>query len=91
MNAILQKQGMGEPLILLHGNGEDCGYFQGQIEEFSHLYHVYAIDTKRSRENTRGDKPFTIRQFADDLLGFMDNHQINKAHLLGFRKVEILP
>ncbi len=28
--------------------------------------------------------PFTIRQFADDLLGFMDDHQIEKAHLLGF-------
>lgn len=28
--------------------------------------------------------PFTIRQFADDLLGFMDKHQIEKAHILGF-------
>ena len=28
--------------------------------------------------------PFTIRQFADDLLDFMDAHQIGKAHLLGF-------
>ena len=37
------ETGNGEPLILLHGNGEDCGYFQGQIEEFSNLYHVYAI------------------------------------------------
>ena len=28
--------------------------------------------------------PFTIRQFADDLLEFMDEHKIAKAHLLGF-------
>ena len=28
--------------------------------------------------------PFTIQQFADDLLGFMDEHRIEKAHLLGF-------
>ena len=78
------EKGNGEPLILLHGNGEACGYFQGQIEEFSRLYHVYAIDTRGHGKTPRGDKPFTIRQFVDDLLGFMDEHQIEKTHLLGF-------
>ena len=78
------ETGNGEPLILLHGNGENCNYFQGQIDEFSQMYHVYAIDTRGHGKTPRGDKPFTIRQFADDLLGFMDEHQIEKAHLLGF-------
>ena len=78
------EKGNGEPIILLHGNGENCNYFQGQIDEFSKLYHVYAIDTRGHGKTPRGDKPFTIRQFADDLLGFMDEHQIEKAHLLGF-------
>ena len=78
------EKGNGQPLILLHGNGENCGYFQGQIEEFSKLYHVYAIDTRGHGKTPRGDKPFTIRQFADDLLVFMDEHKIERAHLLGF-------
>ncbi len=78
------EKGNGEPLILLHGNGEDCGYFQGQINEFSGFFHVYAIDTRGHGKTPRGDMPFTIRQFAEDLLGFMDKHRIDKAHLLGF-------
>ena len=78
------EKGQGEPLILLHGNGEDCSYFQGQIDAFSKLYHVYALDTRGHGKTPRGDKPFTIRQFADDLLGFMDEHHIEKSHLLGF-------
>ena len=78
------EKGNGEPLILLHGNGENCNYFQGQIDGFSQMYHVYAIDTRGHGKTPRGDKPFTIRQFADDLLGFMDEHQIERAHLLGF-------
>ena len=78
------EKGQGEPLILLHGNGENCSYFQGQIDDFSRLYHVYAIDTRGHGKTPRGEKPFTIRQFADDLLGFLDDHQIDKAHLLGF-------
>ena len=78
------EKGQGEPLILLHGNGENCSYFQGQIDEFSNHYHVYAIDTRGHGRTPRGEKPFTIRQFADDLLGFVDEHHIEKAHLLGF-------
>ena len=78
------EKGQGEPLILLHGNGENSGYFKSQIDAFSAYYHVYALDTRGHGRTPRGEKPFTIRQFADDLLGFMDGHQIKKAHLLGF-------
>ena len=78
------EKGHGEPFILLHGNGEDCSYFQGQIDEFSKTYHVYAIDTRGHGKTPRGTKPFTIRQFAEDLKCFMDDHQIEKAHILGF-------
>ena len=78
------EKGKGTSIILLHGNGESSDYFKGQIDEFSGQYHVYALDTRGHGRTPRGDKPFTIRQFADDLLGFMDRHQIGKAHLLGF-------
>lgn len=78
------EKGQGEALILLHGNGENCDYFQGQTDEFARFFHVYAIDTRGHGKTPRGNAPFTIRQFADDLLDFMDAHQIGKAHLLGF-------
>jgi len=78
------EKGSGHPLVLLHGNGEDCTYFSGQIDEFARHYHVFAIDTRGHGKTPRGTAPFTIRQFADDLLGFMDEHQIGKAHILGF-------
>ena len=77
-------KGQGEPLLLLHGNGEDSGYFRGQIDAFSARYRVYAIDTRGHGQTPRGNAPFTIRQFAEDLLGFMDLHGIWRAHLLGF-------
>ena len=78
------EKGNGAPLILLHGNGENCEYFKGQIDVFAERYHVYALDSRGHGKTPRGDKPFTIRQFAEDLLGFMDDHRIQKAHLLGF-------
>lgn len=78
------EQGKGFPLILLHGNGEDCSYFLHQMEPFAQHFRVLAIDTRGHGKTPRGERPFTIRQFADDLLAFMDQHAIEKAHILGF-------
>jgi len=55
------EKGQGDPIILMHGNGEDCGYFQGQIEEFSNLYHVYAIDTRGHGRTPRDPLPLSSR------------------------------
>lgn len=78
------EKGQGEPLILLHGNGESCDYFQNQTEEFAKYYHVYALDTRGHGKTPRGKAPFTIRQFAEDLSCFMEEREIDRAHLLGF-------
>ena len=78
------EQGQGQPLILLHGNGEDNTYFEHQIPYFSKDHHVIAIDTRGHGKAPRGDKPFTIKQFAEDLKDFMDSKGIAKANILGF-------
>ena len=78
------EQGQGQPLILLHGNGESCDYFEHQITFFSHDYRVIALDTRGHGQSPRGEKPFTIKQFAEDLHDFMDEKSIEKAILLGF-------
>ena len=79
-----KEKGSGDPLILLHGNGEDHEYFIHQIKYFSQYYRVIAIDTRGHGKSPRGTAPFTIRQFADDLYQFMKQHHIPKANILGF-------
>ncbi len=78
------EQGQGQPLILLHGNGEDSTYFEHQIPYFSKDYRVIAIETRGHGKSPRGEKPFTIKQFAEDLHDFMDGKGIEKAVILGF-------
>lgn len=78
------EKGTGRTLILLHGNGENHEYFAHQIDYFSKKYRVIAIDTRGHGQSPRGNAPFTIQQFAEDLLCFMDEHAIEKAHILGF-------
>lgn len=79
-----KEKGQGEPLILLHGNGENHEYFRNQTEYFSKSYRVIALDTRGHGKSPRGDESFTIRQFAEDLREFMDEKKIEKAILLGF-------
>lgn len=78
------EKGQGFPLVLLHGNGEDHGYFEHQISHFSRDFRVIALDTRGHGLSQRGERPFTIAQFADDLYEFMKSHQIKSAHILGF-------
>ena len=78
------EQGQGQPMILLHGNGESCDYFEHQIAYFSKQYHVIALDTRGHGQSPRGEKPFTIKQFAEDLHDFMDEKSIERAIVLGF-------
>ena len=78
------EQGTGFPLLLLHGNGESSEYFIHQISFFSKKYRVIALDTRGHGSSPRGERPFTIGQFAEDLCGFMQEHGISRAHILGF-------
>ena len=78
------EHGSGEPLILLHGNGEDSSYFEHQIAFFQDRYRVIAVDTRGHGKSPRGTAPLTLNQFADDLSAFMDELDIASAHILGF-------
>ena len=78
------QSGTGETLILLHGNGEDRSYFVHQIPAFSQHFCVIAVDTRGHGQSPRGGAPFTLEQFALDLRDFMDEHEIQRAHILGF-------
>ena len=78
------RRGDGPPLLLLHGNGEDGSYFARQLDHFSAFRTVYALDTRGHGQSPRGDAPFTMAQFARDLLDFMDGQGIEKADVLGF-------
>ena len=78
------EEGEGFPLVLLHGNGEDHSYFEHQIGPFSRHYRVIAPDTRGHGGSPRGETPFTLDQFAEDLKEFLDGLGISKCHLLGF-------
>lgn len=78
------EAGAGFPLVMLHGNNEDHTFFEHQMGPFSQKYRVITPDTRGHGDSPRGEAPFTLDQFADDLKDFLDGLGIQKCHLLGF-------
>lgn len=79
-----EQRGAGEALILLHGNGEDGSYFSAQLDYFSRNYRVIAVDTRGHGKSPRGQAPFTLEQFAQDLKDLLDSLGLSRVSLLGF-------
>jgi len=78
-----EKIGNGDPIILLHGNGEDHTIFTGLIEKLSANYTVYAID---SRDHGKSSKVKHLRYMdkMEDVLEFIKKLEIKKPALFGF-------
>lgn len=78
------EKGFVTPLVLLHGNGENGEYFKNQIDYFAKKYRVIAVDTRGHGKSPRGNKPFRLETFADDLKSFLDENNLKRVNLLGF-------
>lgn len=79
-----QEKGNGLPFVLLHGNSEDGNYFKSQIDYFSKNYRVIAVDTRGHGKTPRGNAPFTMNQFVEDLNNLLEKLELSQVILLGF-------
>ncbi len=79
-----QEKGKGIPFVLLHGNGEEGNYFKSQIDYFSDNYKMIAVDTRGHGKSPRGNAPFTMNQFVEDLIDLLKKRELSEVILLGF-------
>ena len=79
-----EEHGCGPAIILLHGNGEDRSIFIAQVPALAAQFRVITVDTRGHGQSPRGDAPFTLKQFAEDLLHLLDELAIDRADILGF-------
>ncbi len=72
------------PLVLLHGNGGNSSAFFYIVDHFAKKRRVITVDTRGHGRSPKGEKPFTLVQFAHDLKDFLDEMGIEKAVLVGY-------
>ncbi len=78
-----EKTGSGDPLILLHGNGEDHRTFSHAIEELSRLFTVYAVDSRNHGQSILTDE-FHYHVMAEDIEHMVDKLGLSRVTIAGF-------
>lgn len=78
-----EKTGSGNPLILLHGNGETHEIFRESAEALSETYTVYAIDSRCHGQSEQKAR-LTYDDMADDVAFFIQKLDLQKPALCGF-------
>jgi pimeloyl-ACP methyl ester carboxylesterase len=79
-----ETYGQGEPLVLLHGNGESINSFRYQIAELARHYQVLAVDTRDHGQSAATKGVLTYDIFAQDVLALLDALRLPAAHVLGW-------
>lgn len=77
------EYGSGEPLIILHGFlGASGNWHTLSRKVFAEHFHVYTVDQRNHGRSPHDDR-FDYETMAEDLVVFMDEHGIDKAHVVG--------
>ena len=83
INLYYETYGEGQPIILLHGNGETHEIFDKLIESLKDNYKVYAIDS-RCHGKSEDLIEISYKLMRDDIIEFIKKLNIEKPILYGF-------
>lgn len=77
-------ENMEYPLVLLHGALGSKDQFNKILPNLEQHFDVYRLDFEGHGESGPTDSPFRINYFAENVLGFLDVHEIEKANFFGY-------
>jgi len=74
--------GEGQPLIILHGLFGMGDNWKTLANRFSEKYQVHIVDQRNHGRSFHSDE-FTYELMVEDLLFYINHHNLDKVHLLG--------
>ncbi|WP_199327669.1 alpha/beta fold hydrolase [Dysgonomonas sp. HGC4] len=77
------KLGKGDPIILLHGNGEDLHIFDPLVDRLKLHFTVYAVDSRNHGDSTK-TKDWTYEAMVEDIFQLIEKLQLKKVSIVGF-------
>lgn len=77
-----QYSDSGEPLLIMHGLFGSLGNWGGQSRQLATDFSVYGLDLRNHGASPHSDV-MNYTAMAQDVIEFMDDHGIERCHLLG--------
>lgn len=78
-----QRRGTGAPLVLLHGFICDSRAWAPQLDALSNTFDVIAWDCPGCGQSDDPPEDWTMGDFAECLIGFLDQLGVTSAHFVG--------
>ncbi|HLZ86115.1 MAG TPA: alpha/beta hydrolase [Puia sp.] len=79
-----ETYGKGDPLLLLHMNGESMKVFYNQIPWFSQYYRVIAVDSCAHGKSVDASDSLSFEEMADDFNALCDSLHIDSCYVIGW-------
>jgi pimeloyl-ACP methyl ester carboxylesterase len=83
VNLYYEIYGIGNPLVLIHGNGGNIAGMKYQIEYFARSYKVIAIDCRGRGKSELGKDSLTYMQMTGDVASLLDYLHLDSAYVIG--------
>ena len=78
-----EKRGSGQPLLMVHGNGEDHTIFNEAVEVLSKRFTCYCVDSRGHGQSTPVDV-LHYEDMAQDMISFMKEMDLRDVVFYGF-------
>lgn len=78
-----EKEGTGQPLIMLHGNREDISIFSEARSFLKKSYALYLVDS-RCHGKSSNPESLTYDAIASDVIAFIEKLELKRPVLYGF-------
>jgi pimeloyl-ACP methyl ester carboxylesterase len=80
---IRQYESAGEPIIFLHFSGSNLMMWEPIISDFQDAYHLILVDLKGHGKSDRPPTGYHMDELASEVMGIMQNLEIERAHIVG--------
>ena len=77
------RQGTGEPLILIPYLTADHTCYAFQVPEYAKHFTCYSVDLRGTGESDKPDGSYSTEDLADDIAALMQAEAIPRAHIFG--------
>lgn len=84
LNIYYEMDGVGEPLILLHGGTLTSRMWEDHIPAFAAHFQVIALDSRGHGKTDNPTQEFSYRAMAGDVAAFVEALSLSKPFICGF-------
>lgn len=83
-NMYYETYGVGEPLLLIHGNGGSISNFMYQVPYFAKRYKVIVADSRAQGKSADTGDSLSYEMMADDFNALLDALHLDSCYVIGW-------